>query len=299
MRIAQLFIFLDLMIVTCAKMTNYRIRDWLSDQIKQQKLSPLRFSGRHNTYDTHTFKSQEVLDFDFAAQCLEFVDLKMIEIWRSNVVDKITMITDDIHAEAGEEDLVQRATERLQDIANLGDSITFDSVFINREGMIASFQRWASLAKYGGRITMEIQDFSNTLEPEHGMSSRPDISIHVVWRYKWDKPEVRSTTRYALPSASNIRIGPRPMTWNLRIQHAIVDGDKGVISLEDDISRVTPMVKAIAKHALHETLTTQGNFGTSRIHSWGLDQPNDEPPYDGTRHLGGARRIELPPPYSE
>jgi hypothetical protein len=89
------------------------------------------------------------------------------------------------------------------------------------------------------------------------------------------------------------------MTWNLRIQHAIIDGDKGVIGLGDDISRVAPMVKAIAKYALHETLTMQGNFGTSRIHNWGLDEPNDEPPYAGTRHIGGARRIELPPPYSQ
>lgn len=89
------------------------------------------------------------------------------------------------------------------------------------------------------------------------------------------------------------------MTWDLRIQHAIIDGEKGVISLEDDINRVPPTVKAIAKYDLHETLITQGNFGTSRIHKWGLDEPNDEPPYVGARHLGGAMRIELPPPYSE
>jgi hypothetical protein len=149
---------------------------------------------------------------------------------------------------------------------------------------------------------MEVEDVSDALEPEYGTTSmftRPSISIQAVWRYKWDEPKVRSTARYALMSTPNIRTGPRPMTWNLRIQHAIIDGDKGVIGLGDDISRVAPMVKAIAKYALHETLTMQGNFGTSRIHNWGLDEPNDEPPYAGTRHIGGARRIELPPPYSQ
>ncbi|KAI4854459.1 hypothetical protein E4T44_00159 [Aureobasidium sp. EXF-8845] len=260
MRLAQLFIFFDLTLVTFAQMTDHRIRDWLSDQIKQQKLSSLRFSGRHNNYDTRTLTTQEVLDFDFTAQCSEFVNLKLIDIKRSNVVDEITMITGEIHDEADEEELMLQATERLQSMVNSDDSITFDSVFVNREGMVASFRRWASLAKYGGRITMEVEDVSNALSPEHGtywLSTRPEISIRAVWRYKWDEPKVRSTTHYALPLTPGIRTGPRPMTWNVRIQHAIVDGDKGVISLGDDISRGSPMVKAIAKYALHEPLTMQ------------------------------------------
>jgi hypothetical protein len=178
-------------------------------------------------------------------------------------------------------------------------SIVFGSIFTNCDGMNASFQKWASLAKYGGRVALDVETISSSLRlTPHTpwMFTKPSLSIQAIWKYKWDKPEVRSTTRYALPSTPDVRTGPRSMTWNLRVQHAIVDGDRGVISLGDDISRVAPMVKAVAKYALHETLTIQGNFGTSRIHNWGLDQPNDEPPYFGTRHLGGARRIELPPP---
>jgi hypothetical protein len=128
MRIAQLFIFVDLTLVTCAHMADHRIRDWLSDQIKQQKLSPLRLSGRHNSYDTHTLTTQEVLDFDFTAQCSEFVDLEMIEIKRSNVVNEITIVTGETHDEAGEEELMQQATENLQDIANSGDRFVILSV---------------------------------------------------------------------------------------------------------------------------------------------------------------------------
>jgi hypothetical protein len=121
MRIAQLSIFLGLTLFTRAQMTDHRIRNWLSDQIEQQKLSPLRFSGRHNSYDTHTLTTQEVLDFDFTAQCSEFVDLKMIEIKRLNVVNEITMITDINHDEATEEQLVQRAIDKLQSLATFGD----------------------------------------------------------------------------------------------------------------------------------------------------------------------------------
>jgi hypothetical protein len=128
MRIAQLFIFVDLTLVTCAHMADHRIRDWLSDQIKQQKLSPLRLSGRHNSYDTHTLTTQEVLDFDFTAQCSEFVDLEMIEIKRSNVVNEITIVTGETHDEAGEEELMQQATKNLQDIANSGDRFVILSV---------------------------------------------------------------------------------------------------------------------------------------------------------------------------
>jgi hypothetical protein len=179
-------------------------------------------------------------------------------------------------------------------------SITFDNVFINRDGMDASFQRWVSLAKYGGRVALDVGNVSGSLQSEDRTawtSNRSHISIQAVWSYKWDKPKVRSTTRYALPTRPIIPIGPRPMTWNLRIQHAIVDGEKGAIGLGDDISPGAPMIKAIARYALHETLTMQGNFGTSRIHNWGMDEPNDEPPYVGARHLGGAMRVELPPPY--
>jgi hypothetical protein len=179
-------------------------------------------------------------------------------------------------------------------------SITFDNVFINRDGMHASFQRWASLAKYGGRVALEVKNASGSLQSEHltsWMCNRPDITIQAVWRYKWEKPKARSTTRYALPTRPSVPHGPKPMTWNLRIQHAIVDGERGAIGLGDDISPGAPMIKAIAKYALHETLTMQDNFGTSRIHNWGMDEPNDEPTYVGARHLGGAMRVELPPPY--
>ena len=94
------------------------------------------------------------------------------------------------------------------------------------------------------------------------------------------------------------------MSWGLRVQHAIVDGENGVITLEDDVNRRPPFMKAMAKYALHETLSRQGDlrqgqFGMSRIHDWGLDESNDDPPYVGTRHFGEAPRVELPPPYSE
>ena len=94
------------------------------------------------------------------------------------------------------------------------------------------------------------------------------------------------------------------MSWGLRVQHAIVDGEQGAITLEDDINRRPPFMKAMAKYALHENLKRQGDlrqgqFGMSRIHDWGMDEPNDERPYVGTRHFGEAMPMELPPPYGE
>lgn len=170
--------------------------------------------------------------------------------------------------------------------------------------MNASYQRWARLAKYGGRIDLELDSVSGFLGSEHDPSARPGISIQAVWRYKWNKPESQGTIRRFQPLTRNIQMSPSPMSWGLRVQHAIVDGACGAITLEDDIDRRPPFLKAMAKYALHETLTTQGDlrlgqFGTSRIHDWGLDEPNDEPSYVGTRHFGEAARMELPPPYSE
>ncbi|KAI4752507.1 hypothetical protein E4T52_15244 [Aureobasidium sp. EXF-3400] len=212
------------------------------------------------------------------------------------------MIIGGLEDEAGEEELIQQAIEKLQGIATFSDSITFDNVFINYEGMDANFQRWASRARYGGRIAFELENVSGTLKPEHhtrSTSDTPNISIQAIWRYRYNPPKPRNTTRPALPPTTNLHPGPRPMTWDLRIQHAIIDSEKGVITLEDDINQVPPTIKAIAKYALHETLTRQGNFGTSRIRKWGLDEPNDDLPYVGDRSIGGGVRVELPPPYSE
>jgi hypothetical protein len=121
MKIAQLVAFLDLVLVTCAQMTDHRIRDWFTGQINQHKLSPLRFSGRHSNFDALTLTTQEILDFDFTAECSEFINLETIEIKRLDAVDKITLITGELHDEAGEEELVQQAIEKLESIVTPGD----------------------------------------------------------------------------------------------------------------------------------------------------------------------------------
>ncbi|CAD0110339.1 unnamed protein product [Aureobasidium uvarum] len=292
-------------------MTDNRIRDWFDNQIELQKQSSMHFSGKHNVAQPQSTAIEEEIDFDFYAQMSEFASLKTIQIRRLDIAENISMIT--AEEEIGENRLVQQAVEKLESITALGYErfvpvercpiavltelrVAFDNVFINYDGMFASLKTWSKRARYGGRVKFDNENKSGPLDS--GSYGGPRISVQAVWRYKWDKPKVQSTTRYALPTTPSIRSGPRPMTWDLRIQHAMVDGQKGAIGLEDETSGV-PMIKAIAKYALHETLTMQGSFGTSRIHKWGLDEPNDEPPYVGARHLGGAARIELPPPYTE
>lgn len=165
--------------------------------------------------------------------------------------------------------------------------------------MLANLQTWAERARYGGRVGFDNENITGTLGLElPAASDHPQIKVRAVWRYKWDKPEARSTSRRVLQSPQNIRTGPMPMSWDRRIQHAMVDGEQGVISLGDNVGGGLPMTKAVAKYALHETLAMQGNFGTSKIHRWGLDEPNDEPSYLGTRGFGGSVR-ELPPAYTE
>lgn len=165
--------------------------------------------------------------------------------------------------------------------------------------MLANLQTWANRAYYGGRVHFDNENISGILEPEvPATADNSQIGIQAIWRHKWEKPEARSSPRRVLQSPPNICTGPRPMSWGWRIQHAMVDGEQGVISLNDEVSTGAPMTKAIAKYALREPLTMQGSFGTSRIHKWGMDEPHDEPPYAGTRHFGESVR-ELPPPYAE
>lgn len=117
MKPARALVSLNLASIAYAQMTDQRIGDWLIGQIQRQRLSPLRFSGRHNVFDAQTLTTREILDFDFEAECSEFVELKMFEIRSSNDADKITMVTG-VGDDTDEEELVQQAVEKLQGIAN-------------------------------------------------------------------------------------------------------------------------------------------------------------------------------------
>lgn len=164
--------------------------------------------------------------------------------------------------------------------------------------MLAILQTWANRTYYGGRVGFDNGNISGDLNSESpAPSDAPHISVRAVWRYKWEKPEARSSARRVLQSPPNIRTGSAPMSWPWRIQHAMADGKQGVIGLGDEITGA-PMLKVIAKYALREPMTMQGNFGTCKIHKWGMDEPNDEPSYIGTRRFGESVR-HPPPAYTE
>ncbi|KAG9605598.1 hypothetical protein KCU77_g3596, partial [Aureobasidium melanogenum] len=299
MQTSQILLCLGLIIVSCAAMTDNHVKDWFNNQVELQKQSAMRFTGRHNVLVTDSNATKETIDFDFHAEMSGFADLNRIQIERSNVAEK-DLVTTARDGKTDDSDLVQQTIEKLEKLATLGyDRITIDHVFVNYDGMLANLQTWAERARYGGRVGFDNENISGALRSEPPTASdNAQIIIRAVWRYKWDKPEVKSSSRRVLQSPQNIRTGPKPMSWDRRIQHAMVDGEQGVVYLDDDVSAGVPMTKAVAKYALHETLTMQGNFGTSRIHKWGLDEPNDEPPYVGTRRFGGFVR-ELPPAYNE
>ncbi|KAG9568431.1 hypothetical protein KCU71_g839, partial [Aureobasidium melanogenum] len=270
-------------------MTDNRVKDWLNNQIELQKQSAMRFTGRHNVLLTDSSATKEMIDFDFHTAMSEFADLDMIQIKWSDVVEK-DLVTTARDAKTDDSVLIQQAIEKLESIAALGyDRITIDHAFVDYDGMLANLQTWAERARYGGRVGFDNENITGAFKSEPpATSDNPQINIRAVWRYKWNKPEVKGSSRRVLQSPRNIRSGPRPMSWDRRIQHAMVDGEQGVASLDDDVSAGVPMTKAVAKYALHETLTMQGHFGTSRIHKWGLDEPNDNPPYVGTRRFGGS-----------
>ncbi|KAH0359188.1 hypothetical protein KCU65_g10091, partial [Aureobasidium melanogenum] len=267
-------------------MTENRTKDWFNDQIELQRQSAMRFTGRHNVLVPGSTTTNEIIDFDFHAEMSNFAKLDTIQIERSEISEKAFVTTAE-DGKSDETDVMQQAVEQLERIAALGyGRITIDHVFVNYDGMLANLQTWAERARYGGRVGFDNENITGTLKSK--LPAAPEdtqTKIRAVWRYKWNKPE-------------NIRTGPIPMSWSRRIQHAMVDGEQGVISLGDNVSAGVPMTKAVAKYALHETLAMQGNFGTSKIHKWGLDEPNDEPSYVGTRGFGGSVR-KLPPAYTE
>ncbi|KAG9959607.1 hypothetical protein KCU61_g7354, partial [Aureobasidium melanogenum] len=250
-------------------MTDNRVKDWLNNQIELQKQSAMRFTGRHNVLLTDSSATKEMIDFDFHTAMSEFADLDMIQIKWSDVVEK-DLVTTARDAKTDDSVLIQQAIEKLESIAALGyDRITIDHAFVDYDGMLANLQTWAERARYGGRVGFDNENITGAFRSEPpATSDNPQINIRAVWRYKWNKPET-----YVLGSANPARYG----RWRARRRQ-----------LDDDVSAGVPMTKAVAKYALHETLTMQGHFGTSRIHKWGLDEPNDNPPYVGTRRFGGS-----------
>jgi hypothetical protein len=121
MKIAHILLCLNFTLAAYAQMTDNYIENWFTEQIKQQKLAPIRFYGRHNEFDGRTLTTRELLDFDFQAESSGFIDLEIIEIKSSDVVDTITLVHGGLEVEAGEEELVQQAIEKLQSIATPSD----------------------------------------------------------------------------------------------------------------------------------------------------------------------------------
>lgn len=119
MKTSQILLCLDLIIVSCAAMTENCVKDWFNNQIELQKQSAMRFTGRHNVLMTDSNATKDIIDFDFHAEMSEFADLDMIQIKRSNVVeeDLVTTVKD---AKTDDRDLVQQAIEKLESIAALG-----------------------------------------------------------------------------------------------------------------------------------------------------------------------------------
>ncbi|KAI5204326.1 hypothetical protein E4T38_04719 [Aureobasidium subglaciale] len=281
-------------------MAKTRLDNWFRNQIEQHKASHIHFSGRHNVVDANSSSIREMIDFDFSAQVSGFVDFSMIEITASTNANTVVMMVAGGTEEASEEGLLQQAVEKLNSISlSEYEGVTIIHEIVNREVMAARLQTWANHARYGGRVQFEHKSVSATLVPEMPTSNKSCTNIRVVWKYKWTKPSTtKSPAQRRLPSRPNICPGPRLKTWEMRVPHAMVDGERGVIALGDDVVGGSPMIKAMAKHALYEPLAAQGQFRTSKIHRWGMDEPNGEPSYLGYRSFGAGARADLPPPYS-
>ncbi|THZ18528.1 hypothetical protein D6C91_05483 [Aureobasidium pullulans] len=271
-------------------MSDDHLRESFERAMMEQKSTRIHITGRHNIVNSES-SSEEVLDFDFRAEIGGFVDLDVIEITTSPMSSEVHVVARE--DQESEENPVERATEKLKDIGlSRCESLMFGSKITKRENMARNLQISANFAQYGGRVQFEHEN-STELSPstpiQRSGSDTPAVEILLVWKYKsWIRPKAPGQTRHALPAHPNLHPGPRPVTWNHRIQHAMVDGQHGLITLEDEFVQVAPMLKAVRKYALHEHLTMQGHFGTSRIHKWGLDEPNEEPPYVGTSHFGGG-----------
>ncbi|THW35044.1 hypothetical protein D6D21_09334 [Aureobasidium pullulans] len=272
-------------------MSDDHLRESFERAMMEQKSTRIHITGRHNIVNSKS-SSEEVLDFDFRAEIGGFVDLNVIEITTSPMSTEVHVMIAREDQEI-EEDLVERATEKLKDISlSKCESLMFGNKITKRENMARNLQISANFAQYGGRVQFEHENLTE-LPPRTPMQrpvpDTPGVEILLVWKYKsWIRPKAPGQTRHALPAHPNLHPGPRPTTWNYRIQHAMVDGQHGLITLEDEFVRVAPMMKAVRKYALHEHLTMLGHFGTSRIHKWGLDEPNEEPAYVGRSHFGGG-----------
>ncbi|THY11839.1 hypothetical protein D6D01_08786 [Aureobasidium pullulans] len=261
-------------------------------RVAEERPSYVRIIGRHNVSIPDSSSLEEVVDFDLKADASEFIELSVIELTTSANSNKVHILAAG-SGENSEENLMRDAVDLLEDIgASENDMMVIINQITNQDGMTLSLQRSAEHARYGGRVQFKLENVTES--PSDTTTHKPvidgqSIQVSLAWKYKpWYKPEVEGQSCRNLPASPSICTGPRPVTWNHRIQHAMVDGQHGLITLEDEFAQVAPMMKAIRKYALYEPLGIQGHFGTSRIHKWGLDEPNEEPPYVGRSYFGGG-----------
>lgn len=172
------------------------------------------------------------------------------------------------------------------DFVNNTTRVRIDHKITNRESMTLSLQDLARKARYGGRLRVKCAEGSAAWPHEKTdvQEATPTwIHVEAIWKHKgWSTqaPDSQGQSEQLV-----IRPGPRPMDWGQRIQHAMVDGERGLITLEDQIERHAPFIKAMRKHGLYEPLQNNGPIGTGKIHLWGQDEADGDTAFVGYPHF--------------
>lgn len=152
-----------------------------------------------------------------------------------------------------------------------------------------NIKRCADVVKYAGSLDVEVHctDIESTLPSvddvlvEPTSRTEPSITVMKEWAANWRlerDPLVDRTAPFRLPSSPNIvRRTSSNRTWLNRLQHAIVDGHRGYIKLDDEIADgLSPRMKAIQSKGLETVVCSQAELRgsvrrTTNLDTWGGD----------------------------
>jgi hypothetical protein len=250
----------------------------------------LHIKGYHNSAEVH----HPILDFDIWIDCLVEPIADSIQL-RTSFPGEWQIAVYPPSDEIDSLDLQYAWLKRI--LTTTLNEAPLESISVQKGvnpcDMMAiktNVRRCADVVKYAGSLDVEVHctGIESTLLPSSDVfvdgtpQNEPSMTIKKEWAADWPlqrDPLAGRIAPFHLPSSPNtVRLTSSNRTWLNRLQHAIVDGHRGYINLNDEIADgLSPRMKAVETRGLRTAVYSQAELrGSARritkLDTWGGDE---------------------------
>ncbi|KAL3424212.1 hypothetical protein PVAG01_03493 [Phlyctema vagabunda] len=232
-----------------------------------------------------TLEPDRLVDFDLKAAALNARLVRVELRGREDELEVFTTDTSDQNPSGRDEATIQRVCQEVIDLVNMGSytriKLERETPEIDHTGIQSSVQDIARGVAYGGKIDVTFHNTSSstTMQGQTAQLQGKMIYLKASWVFDW--PGATRGLANQVNVAINRQGQPRPQSWSIRLQAAMVDGQQGWITRDEPITRGIPLYRALDKYRLvYETaektaektaLVNGVSYGSKKFHYWGVD----------------------------